>query len=406
MLKKLKIRLILHNMLILALAFALLFVAFSVFVYIREETKITNDLKDKMEASKISFSHPESEEMETGDKIYNISFSVLVDANGNIINTTNTDLDEESIKNATQFALSSDSERGNYNDLEISFLRKAENGGFIVSFLSREHLQERLKENISHGALAMFISLIVFWAISIRFATTALAPVEKAWEQQKQFLADASHDLKTPLTVILANNNIISAHRDETVESQMKWIESTSEEAGRMSDLVNKMLELAKSEATKDELKIGEHDLSELVENAILQFEVVAFEKNISIETGIQPNMIVRTHPQTFSKVLEILFDNAIKYSDENGKISIALYQSGKKIYFTINNSGEIIPPDELSHIFERFYRTNKERKVGGHGLGLSIAKKKCDMLGCKLTVESNEDDGTTFTITLKARKK
>lgn len=406
MLKKLKIRLILHNMLILALAFALLFVAFSVFVYIREETKITNDLKDKMEASKISFSHPESEEMETGDKIYNISFSVLVDANGNIINTTNTDLDEESIKNATQFALSSDSERGNYNDLEISFLRKAENGGFIVSFLSREHLQERLKENISHGALATFISLIVFWAISIRFATTALAPVEKAWEQQKQFLADASHDLKTPLTVILANNNIISAHRDETVESQMKWIESTSEEAGRMSDLVNKMLELAKSEATKDELKIGEHDLSELVENAILQFEVVAFEKNISIETGIQPNMIVRTHPQTFSKVLEILFDNAIKYSDENGKISIALYQSGKKIYFTINNSGEIIPPDELSHIFERFYRTNKERKVGGHGLGLSIAKKKCDMLGCKLTVESNEDDGTTFTITLKARKK
>lgn len=406
MLKKLKIRLILHNMLILALAFALLFVAFSVFVYIREETKITNDLKDKMEASKISFSHPESEEMETGDKIYNISFSVLVDANGNIVNTTNTDLDEESIKNATQFALSSDSERGNYNDLEISFLRKAENGGFIVSFLSREHLQERLKENISHGALAMFISLIVFWAISIRFATTALAPVEKAWEQQKQFLADASHDLKTPLTVILANNNIISAHRDETVESQMKWIESTSEEAGRMSDLVNKMLELAKSEATKDELKIGEHDLSELVENAILQFEVVAFEKNISIEAGIQPNMIVRTHPQTFSKVLEILFDNAIKYSDENGKISIALYQSGKKIYFTINNSGEIIPPDELSHIFERFYRTNKERKVGGHGLGLSIAKKKCDMLGCKLTVESNEDDGTTFTITLKARKK
>lgn len=406
MLKKLKIRLILHNMLILALAFALLFVAFSVFVYIREETKITNDLKDKMEASKISFSHPESEEMETGDKIYNISFSVLVDANGNIVNTTNTDLDEESIKNATQFALSSDSERGNYNDLEISFLRKAENGGFIVSFLSREHLQERLKENISHGALATFISLIVFWAISIRFATTALAPVEKAWEQQKQFLADASHDLKTPLTVILANNNIISAHRDETVESQMKWIESTSEEAGRMSDLVNKMLELAKSEATKDELKIGEHDLSELVENAILQFEVVAFEKNISIETGIQPNMIVRTHPQTFSKVLEILFDNAIKYSDENGKISIALYQSGKKIYFTINNSGETIPPDELSHIFERFYRTNKERKVGGHGLGLSIAKKKCDMLGCKLTVESNEDDGTTFTITLKARKK
>ena len=173
-----------------------------------------------------------------------------------------------------------------------------------------------------------------------------------------------------------------------------------------MSDLVNKMLELAKSEATKDELKIGEVDLSEVVENSILQFEVVAFEKNLTIESGIQPNMIVRTHIPTFSKVLEILFDNAIKYSEENGKINIALYQSGKKIYVTINNRGEIIPEKEIPHIFERFYRTNKERNIKGHGLGLSIAKRKCDMLGHKLSVESNEDDGTTFTITLKARNK
>ena len=234
----------------------------------------------------------------------------------------------------------------------------------------------------------------------------AIAPIEKAWEQQKQFLADASHDLKTPLTVILANNNIITSHPNESVESQMKWIESTSEEASRMTELVNKMLELAKGEETKEELRIGEVDLSELVENSILQFEVVAFEKNVTIESGIQPNMIARTHPSTFSKVLEILFDNAIKYSEENSKISIALYQSGKKIYFTINNKGEYISQEDLPHIFERFYRTNKERNIDGHGLGLSIAKKKCDMMGCKLTVESNEYDGTTFTITLKARKK
>ena len=172
-----------------------------------------------------------------------------------------------------------------------------------------------------------------------------------------------------------------------------------------MSDLINKMLELAKSEATKEELKIGEINLSELVENSILQFEVVAFEKNISIESGIQPDIVVRTHAPTFSKVLEILFDNAIKYSDENGKISIALYQTSKKAYFTINNKGEYIDPEDIPHVFERFYRTNKERKVGGHGLGLSLAKKKCDMLGCKLSVDSNKEDGTTFTITLKAKK-
>ena len=388
------------------LVFSLLFVAFSAFIYIREENKISNTLKDNLAEAKSIFANSSIESTNTEDKTYNVSFSVLVDKDGNIINVTSTHLNQKSIKDATSFAIDSESERGNYKNLKISFLRKSNDNGYIISFLSREHLTEQLKEKVLWGALTGFVFMLIFWAISIRFAKMALAPVEKAWEQQKQFLADASHDLKTPLTVILANNNIIASHQDQTVESQMKWIESTSEEAGRMSDLVNKMLELAKSEAAKDELKIGEIDLSEVVENSILQFEVVAFEKNISIESGIQPNMIVRTHSPTFSKVLEILFDNAIKYSEKNGVISLALYQSGKKIYFTINNKGEYIKPDELPHIFERFYRTNKERKIGGHGLGLSIAKRKCDMIGCKLSVESNEDDGTTFTISLKARRK
>ena len=405
MLKKLKIRLILHNMLILAFVFTLLFAAFSVIIYFREENKITSTLNQKMNEARDIFSEV-IEEKSAEDKTYQIALTVYTDANGTVIKSTGAGLENVSLQNAIDYALSTDVERGNYKELEISYLKKTTSTGYMISFLSREHLSERIKENISQGALAGFIFLLVFGAISIRLATMAVKPVEKAWEQQKQFLADASHDLKTPLTVILANNNIIASHKDQTVESQIKWIESTKEEAERMSELVNKMLELAKSEATKDELKIGEVDLSELVDNAILQFEVVAFEKNISIESGVQPNMIVRTHPASFSKVLEILFDNAIKYSEENGKINIALYQYGKKIYFTINNKGEPIKPEELPHIFERFYRTNKERKVGGHGLGLSIAKKKCDMLGCKLSVESNEEDGTTFTITLKARRK
>lgn len=392
-------------MLVLALVFSLLFAAFSLIMYLREELKITNTLEDNMNLAMDIFSESASDET-TENNIYNVSQSVFVDAEGNVIKSTGKGFEGDKLADLIDDAVNYDNERGNNKVHNVSFLKKATSNGFMISFLSREHLNERMKENISIAALTGFVLLLAFWAISIRFATMAVAPVEKAWEQQKQFLADASHDLKTPLTVILANNNIMASHRDQTVESQMKWIESTNEEASRMSDLVNKMLELAKSEAAKDEMKFGEVDLSDVVENSILQLEVVAFEKNLTIESGIQPNMIVRTHTATFSKVLEILFDNAIKYSEKNGKISIALYQSGKKIYFTINNHGEYITPDELPHIFERFYRTNKERKVGGHGLGLSIAKKKCDMLGCKLSVDSNPEDGTTFTITLKARRK
>ena len=391
-------------MLTLGLVITLLFAAFSFFVYIREETKMTNVLKENIDLA-INNMGGTSAIPSSDDKIYDISFSVWVSPQGKILYSTQNEIDVNIINEIVDYALKSDTDRGNHFDSNVSFLRESIQDATIISFLSREHINENLKENILQGALTSLISMFVLSLITIRLVSIALAPVEKAWEQQKQFIADASHDLKTPLTVILANNNIISSHRDKTIESQMKWIESTNEEAQRMSDLINKMLELAKSEATKEELKIGEVNLSEVVENSILQFEVLAFEKNILIESGIQPDIITRTHVPTFSKVLEILFDNAIKYSDPNGKISIALYQSSKKIYFTINNKGEYINPDEIPHIFERFYRTNKERKVGGHGLGLSLAKKKCDMIGCKLSVESNEEDGTTFTITLKARK-
>lgn len=404
MIKQLKKRLIINNMLILSVVFSILLLVFLGLIYISEEVKISNKLEDNISVVREDLLHSSIPSIPSDDKTYQVSFTVLVNG-GKTILSTPTSLNVDDIGTAILNAIDQEQDRGIINDLNLSFLKVDVKEGTLISFVSREHLHERLKENLMHTTVTMLISLVVFFFISRRFAKIAVTPVEKAWEQQKQFLADASHDLKTPLTVILANNNIVSAHRSDTVESQMKWIESTSEEANRMSDLINKMLELAKSEATKEELKFGEINLSEVVENSILQFEVVAFEKNIEIESGIQPDIFVKTHAPTFSKVLEILFDNAIKYSDENGKISIALYQTSKKAFFTINNKGEHISPDDLPHVFERFYRTSKERKIGGHGLGLSLAKKKCDMLGCKLSVDSNKEDGTTFTITLKAKK-
>lgn len=405
MLKNLKIKFILNNMFLVGIVIFATFSMLCLLIFFTEESRLTSTLENNLAMAQSNLSQLPNLPNESDSFVYESEFTILVNKEGNIISTTDKYIDKELLKEPINTILSSEYARGTLRSLHLSFLKREINTGTLISFVSREHLETRVQESIGQSTLAAFVSLLLFLYISKRLADIAIAPVEKAWQQQKQFLADASHDLKTPLTVILANNNIISAHKDETVESQMKWIESTSEEAGRMSDLVNKMLELAKSEASKEELRFGEIDLSELVENSILQFEVVAFERNISIESGIQPNIIVKTHAPTFSKVLEILFDNAIKYSDENGKISIALFQSSKKVYFTINNKGEYIKEDDLPHVFERFYRTNKEREVGGHGLGLSLAKKKCDMLGCKIGVESNQEDGTTFTITLKGKK-
>ncbi len=406
MLKQLKIKFIINNILLAGIVLLLIFSFLCIVIYFGEEIKITAELNNNIKASISSLPTLPDEPHESDTRVYNMSFTVLINKSGDIVSKTEIDITPSELRDSVDIALQAENARGNILSAGLSFMKTETREGTLISFVSREHLNERIRESITQLSLTMLISLLLFLYISKRAADMAIEPIEKAWEQQKQFLADASHDLKTPLTVILANNNIISAHKEESVASQMKWIESTSEEAGRMSDLINKMLELAKGEASKEELSFGEVDISELVEKSILQFEVVAFEKNLKIESGIQPNIIVKTHAMTFSKILEILFDNAIKYSDDNGSISIALYQSSKKVYFTINNKGEYIKENELSHIFERFYRTNKEREVGGHGLGLSLARKKCEMLGHKISVESNEEEGTTFTIIIKAKNK
>lgn len=393
-------------MFLVGIVLVAIFFCLCLMTFFIEEAKITDALEENLAlAEKAPILLPNLKN-EPDKVIYDTELTVFVLEDGTIVSVTENDLPPSSLNRLTSEVLGNDYERGVIPNAGLSYMQKKIPGGVLISFISREHLTERLRESVSQACFGAFFSFLVFLYISKRLADIAIAPVEKAWEQQKQFLADASHDLKTPLTVILANNNILAAHKDSTVDSQMKWIESTNEEAGRMSDLVNKMLELAKSEAMKEELKLGETDISETVENAILQFEVVAFERNITIEGDIQPNIIAKTHRNTLAKVLEILFDNAIKYSYENEKITVGLHQSSKKAVFTINNKGEYIREDELPHIFERFYRTNKEREVGGHGLGLSIAKKKCDMIGAKISVDSNAEDGTTFTITMKCKNK
>lgn len=407
MLKKLKRKFIFNNMLLVTVVLTVIFSLVCTINYIHEENRITSALDENLQqAQKANLPYLPILPSDNDSVVYELAFTVLLDEDGSIITQMGNEMSQEDFYRAVQAAFESGYGRGSLISMNLSYRSVSTPQGTLITFVSREHLNSRMADAISQAMFAELISILLFLYISKRLADIAIAPVEEAWLQQKQFIADASHDLKTPLTVILANNNILAAHRDETVDSQMKWIESTSEEAGRMSDLINKMLELAKNEAAHEDLKLGEINLSELVENSILQFEVVAFERNISIESGIQPGIIARTHAPTFAKVLEILFDNAIKYSDEGGTISIALYQSSKKIHFTINNKGEYIRAEDLPHIFERFYRTNKEREVGGHGLGLSLAKKKCDLLGAKISVGSNPDDGTTFTITLKAKNK
>jgi signal transduction histidine kinase len=200
----------------------------------------------------------------------------------------------------------------------------------------------------------------------------------------------------------MANNEILMSHPDSTIESQQKWLESTKAEGEYMKSLVDRMLELARTETISDKLELSEIDISELTEGIILQLEPIAFDSGVTINSRITPEIVLKTNPSELSRLIHILVDNAIKYSHEGNEVSVFLIYNKKDIELCVNNHGDIIPKESLAHIFDRFYRTDDARTKGGFGLGLSIAKNITSALGGQISASSSEENGTTFSVRFK----
>jgi signal transduction histidine kinase len=233
-----------------------------------------------------------------------------------------------------------------------------------------------------------------------------MKPVAKAWAQQQQFVADASHELKTPLTAILATNNILLSNPEYTIGEQRKWIENSQAEANHMKDLINNMLFLAKSEDEKVQLMMSELSLSDIVTDTTLQFEPVAFENGTLIDSNIEGAITIQGDLTQMRQLVHILIDNACKYAGENGLVTVTLMRAPGTIRLEVNNTGTPIPNEDLPHIFERFYRSDKARtqqnQSGGYGLGLAIAKSIADRHKAQISAASSEADGTTFSVVFK----
>lgn len=266
-------------------------------------------------------------------------------------------------------------------------------------------------------SLAAMLALVgigvvgAFLVISILFSRWALRPTEQAWRSQRRFIADASHELKTPLTVILADASIALGHPDETVGSQRQWIEGIQREGYRMQRLVEDMLALAKHDAAESgalegPLKQKEPlDLSEAAQRAVLQFEAVAFERGVLIEERCTPGVCIEGVRDDIERVLGVLVDNACKYASEDGRIWVETGLEGRHALLRVGNSGTPIPEQELPHVFDRFWRADEVRTggKGGYGLGLSIARSIVEEHGGTLTVQSSAAGGTVFTAVFPA---
>lgn len=253
---------------------------------------------------------------------------------------------------------------------------------------------------------ALTLGIIVYFLFSLFLARIALRPVEDSWKKQKQFVADASHELKTPLSVILANTDILASHKDETVESQMKWVENTRAEAVRMAELVNQLLFLAKND---DGLKVQMQDVnfSNCVEGIVLGYDAVFYEKQHKFSYEVTPDMWVVGNEGQLKQLVTILLDNANKYSKGEGNITLRLQNNGKHCTLTVANDSEQLSEEQLSHLFDRFYTVDNSRNKnnGGNGLGLNIAQVICQTHNGSIRV-SCENGRTAFEVTLPLKRK
>ena len=329
---------------------------------------------------------------------------VELDDDGNITNTTenNVSIDADDLEECVKLARQSNSISGQIGDYGLMYVKHDFMEVHKIVFASNNMVFANLRNTVLVSVGLFFGSMVIIFLISLWLSGLAVKPVKKAWEQQKQFVADASHELKTPLTVILANNNIMMSHPQSRVTDERQWLESTEEEAQHMKQLIDQMLFLAKSDAGNTQVQLSEVNLSEIVEGSALNFEPVAFEREVLIDTDIRPDILMQGNQLQLNQLAHILIDNAVKYAEDNSTVTIALHKHGDGTEFTVNNKGSVISKEEMEHIFDRFYRAEKSRTTKGYGLGLAIAQRIVEDMNGKITVQSNQTDGTTFTVYFK----
>ena len=254
--------------------------------------------------------------------------------------------------------------------------------------------------------LIALLSLGAFFLISILLARWAVRPVEMAWRGQRQFVADASHELKTPLTVILANGEMLQSSGTLDARDRQR-VENITAESRQMRSLVERLLTLARTDSGIPREELVPLDLSALAERALLPFEAVFFESGHPFRWEIQPELWVKGCPQRSGQVVEILLDNADKYAVSGGAVTLGLRREDKRrCVLWVRSQGPAIPREELERIFRRFYRADAARSASGsYGLGLSIARGIAAEHRGRIWAESGEE-GNTFYLRLPLVKK
>ena len=245
--------------------------------------------------------------------------------------------------------------------------------------------------------LVYFFCLVLLFIFGNMVAKQVVEPVRNSYEQQKKLVADASHELKTPIAIIGANLSLISSEPDSTVKQNEHWFRNIESQLGRMSALIADMLELHRADDARSKPKT-EEDVSGMLDGVLLSFEARCFEKNVNLTQDLQPEVKTLCIKQNIERLYAIMMDNALKYTPEGGRIEVKLRSDKKNAVINFTNYGVGISKEHLSRIFDRFYRVDNARtqsqQGNSFGLGLSLAKSIVLDHDGTITCDS---DGSTF---------
>lgn len=330
---------------------------------------------------------------------------ITIDADGEpdaVINQLHF-IGDEDLAPIARLALAAGESTGVLSDYGLRYMYQQTEGGFKIAFADISMERSIQRDLILNSLLLGGSALVLFFIVSILLARWAVRPVQQAWERQRQFVADASHELKTPLTVILSNTDMLAAEQTPSGEKRARRLDNIQAEAQRMKRLVEDLLALAQADSAQVSPVLSRVNMSYIVTDSLLIYEPILYDEGKTLEYQVKEKLELIGDTERLRQLMSILLDNARKYCPAGGKIAVTLGENGRKgMLLSVFNEGEAIPKGELEQIFLRFYRMDEARSNhGGFGLGLSIARGIVQEQGGKIWAESEAGRGNTFLVAL-----
>lgn len=324
-------------------------------------------------------------------------FSVLVDSFGRVVQTDTSRIFAVDRATANEYAmevLDGGKQQGFLDKYRYSCVPEGDNTRIMFLDCGRklDLFHDFVLSSILMALIGYAVIALILWFVAGRF----VRPVAESYDRQKRFITDAGHEIKTPLTIISANVDVLQMDYGEN-----ECLEDIRQQAQRLGGLTNDLVYLAKMEESQGTLTMVDFPISEIVTETAKPFHTLAQSQKKELDCRVQPLLTLCGNDKSISRLVSILLDNAIKYSPEDSTVSLSLEKQGRHLLLTVSNvSATPVNTNDLRHVFDRFYRMDASRnsETGGHGIGLSMAQAIVNDHGGKISATS--PDGKSFVVT------